>query len=106
MSDLGRWPHTTMKTRCTLILLSLTVLTALAGETPRPVKPDADLTAIMQVAREHRPEGATTVQLERVAGMNLAYVRYCVSRDGLDVVTAVLTLKKTSKGWEVESCAL
>jgi len=78
----------------------------LAGEPASPVKPDTDLTAIMQVAREHRPEGTTTVQVERVAGMNLAYVRYSVGRDGLDTVTAVLTLKKTSKGWEVESCAL
>lgn len=95
-----------MNTRSTLILLSLTVPTALAGETQSPAKPDADLTAIMQVAREHRPEGATTVQLERVAGMDLAYVRYSVRREGLDTVTVVLTLKKTSKGWEVESCAL
>lgn len=99
-------PRTAMKTRSTLILLSLAALTALAGETQSPVKPDDDLTVILQVAREHRPEGAATVQVERVAGMDLAYVRYSVRRDGLDVVTAVLTLKKTSKGWEVESCAL
>jgi len=81
-------------------------MTALAGETKSPARPDPDLTAIMQVAREHKPEDTTTVQVERVAGMDLAYVRYCVRREGLDVVTAVLTLKKTSKGWEVESRAL
>jgi len=82
------------------------VLTAAVGETKSRVKQDADMTAIKQIALDHKPEGTATVQVERVAGMDLAYVRYTERRDGLDVVTAVLTLKKTSKGWEVESRAL
>ena len=87
------------------MLLSLTLLIAVAEDTPRRVTSDKDMVAILKVAKEFRPEGAATVQVERVSGKDMAYVRYSIRRDGHDVVMTVVTLKKTSKGWEVESCA-
>jgi len=64
-----------MKTLCTLLVLSFAVLPSLAGETQGPTKAEADLTEIRRLAREHQPEGASRMEVKRVAGMDLAYVR-------------------------------
>jgi len=94
-----------MKTRFTLIVLGLMLLTVVAQDTPRRATVDEDMIVILKVAREYRPEGTTRAQVERVPAKDMAYVRYSVRRNGHDVAMAVVTLKKTSKGWEVESCA-
>ena len=94
-----------MKERFALLQLSLTLLVGVADETPRPVTLDKDMIAILKVAKEFRPEGAATVQVERVPGKDMAYVRYSIRRDGHDVVMTLVTLRKTSRRWEVESCA-
>ena len=94
-----------MKARFVLILLSMTLLSAVAGDDIHKPTQDKEKIAVLSAASKYKPEGATTVQVERVSGRDIAYVRYSVRRGGYDVVAAVVTLKKTSKGWEVESCA-
>ena len=95
-----------MKARFVLIILSMTLLSAVAGDDTHKPTLDKEKVAILSVANKYKPEGTTTVQVERVSGRDKAYVRYSVRRGGYDVVAAVVTLKKTSKkGWEVESCA-
>jgi len=94
-----------MKMQFTLILLSLTLLQAEAGDTSRRGVADQDLVAIKSAAAAFKPEGATTSRVERLRGKDIAYVRYSVRKGDHDIVMAVVTLKQTSTGWEVESCA-
>ena len=95
-----------MKARLALLVLSVTLLSAAAGDTPQKPTLDKEKIAILGAASKYRPEGATTVEVRRVAGRDIAYVRYSIRRGDYDVVAAVVTLKKTSKkGWEVETCA-
>lgn len=88
------------------MIVSMTLLSAVAGDDTQKPTLDKEKIAILSAANEYKPEGTTTVQVERVAGRDKAYVRYSVRRGGYDFVATVVTLKKTSKkGWEVESCA-
>jgi len=85
------------------ILLILALLAGVAADTPRRL--DEDLMKIQRAASEYRPDGSTMAQIERGPVKDTAYVRYSIRKGGQDVVTVVVTLKKTSKGWHVESCA-
>lgn len=86
-----------------VIVLALALLAGVAAD--KPQRADQDLIAISNAAREYRPEGSTLAQISLNAGRDMAHVRYLVRRDGQDVAVSVLTVKRTSKGWEVESCA-
>jgi hypothetical protein len=95
-----------MKAQLVFILLSVTLLAAVAGDSPHKQTLDKENIAILGAASKYRPEGATTVEVRRVSGMDSAYVLYSIRRDGHDFAAVVVTLKKISKKrWEVESCA-
>ena len=95
-----------MKARLALLLLSVTLMSATAGDTTKPDL-DKEKIAILGAASKYRPEGATTVAVRRVPGKDIAYVCYSIRRGGYDVASAVVMLTKTSKhGWVVETCAL
>lgn len=89
--------------RARVMLLAMALLAGVAADTP--YRPDKDLIAILNAAREYRPEGSAVAQVQMNRTKDVAYVRYTARKDGKDIAAAVLTIKKTTMGWIVESCA-
>ena len=107
MNNFGRSHVERVRTmNARFILLGLILLAGVAADSPRLVGEDID--AIVKLAREYQPEGRpihTMVHVTLGPTKDTAYVRYSIRREGQEFVGAVLTLKKTAKGWQVESCA-
>ena len=85
--------------------LILVLLSGVAAELPRRTVSGEDMTAILKAAGDYRPDGSIITEVTRGNTAERAYVRYSTRRDGHYVVTAVVTLKKTPRGWQAESCA-
>jgi hypothetical protein len=91
----------TMKARS--VLLALALLAGVAAD--HPYRPETDLIAIMNAAKGYQPDGFTLAEVRFGPRKDAAYVRYSMRKEARDVAIIVLTLKKTAKGWQVESCA-
>lgn len=87
------------------VLLLLVLLSGVAADLPRRAVSEADTTAILKAAGGYKPDGSVITEVTRGKTPDIAYVRYSTRRGGQYLVTAVVTLKKTPKGWQAESCA-
>lgn len=87
------------------IILLLALLLGVAADSPRGRFSNDDMLAIMKAVQDYRPTDYTAAHFGTGLTPDTAMVRLCRQVDGRIVTTAVLTLKKTPKGWMVDSCA-
>lgn len=87
------------------IILLLALLSGVAADSPRGRFSNHEMLAILKAIQDHKPGDYTTGHFGTGLTPETAVVRLCRQVDGQVVTAAVLTLRKTPKGRQVESCA-